>query len=117
MHDADEPVVIHVHPSLMRPITYLGMERVLGIFLGGCVVLSAVAGTMIWQSSRSTSLFLAGVIVVVLTFAIPKVQEMTRTDPIMRRIAIRHVTHQRYYPAIAHLSSRGPLVRKGIVQP
>jgi len=101
----------------MRPVTYLGMERVLGIFLGGCLLLGTVAGAMIWQSSRPTTFLLAGFVLVVLTLAVPKVQEMTRNDPLMRRIAIRHLTHQRYYPARAHRGGRGPLVRKRYVSP
>ena len=96
--DMDEPREIQIHPSLNRPRLILGGERELVIYVG---VISAVLifGLVSWWSTILGILFWI--------FAMAVLVRMGKADALMRRVYLRHVRYQPYYPARSGLNPVG----------
>jgi type IV secretory pathway TrbD component len=114
---SEDDEVVHVHASLMRPVTYVGMERTLAIVVIGIVVLSGASAIVVGQRDGAAAFGFVVFGLAVATVVVPLVQWMTRADPHMRKVAIRHMAHQEYYPAWPHLTGAGHVARKRHASP
>jgi type IV secretion system protein VirB3 len=98
-----EPVRTRVRQSLLRPLLILGSEREL-VYGSGmiCAILVfslgdlklALIGVAFWFGS-------------LIAF-----QRMSKHDPQMTRVYIRHLNKKIYYPALPHASAPDPIIKK-----
>jgi type IV secretion system protein VirB3 len=93
----DAPREVTIHASVHRPRLILGADRELVIFLGLIAAILVFALVTWWSVILGTLLWLVGVALLV---------RMGKADPLMRKVYVRHVRYQAFYPAKgAHNSS------------
>jgi type IV secretion system protein VirB3 len=94
----DTPRAITIHPSVHRPRLILGADRELVLFVGLISAILVFALVSWWSILMGILLWLVGVALLV---------RMGKEDPLMRKIYVRHVRYQAFYPAKSGLQSSG----------
>jgi len=84
--------VARVHPGLVRPITFLGLERALGALYGTLLLLLTVGVRF-----HRWGLLCAGLLVLLL----PLLRKVTESDPQGFAAYLRSLRYQPFYPARA----------------
>ena len=96
-----EPRGIRVYQSLIRPILMLGADRILAILLFMIVGLLVLA--LPWTK---LSMSVAGGLLLI---GHPLLVILCKYDPDWRRIVLRLISYQRFYPAAAHPTAYRPI--------
>ena len=86
----DTPRQITIHPSVDRPRLILGADREMVIFVGLISAILVFALVTWWSIMLGIGLWLVGVALLV---------RMGKEDPQMRKVYLRHVRYQAFYPA------------------
>lgn len=94
----DLPREIAIHPSLHRPRLILGGDRELVIFVGLISAILVFALVTWWSIILGILLWLCGAAFLA---------QIGKRDTLMRKIYVRHVKYQGFYPAKAGLNSSG----------
>lgn len=94
----DAPREIIIHPSVDRPRLILGADRELVIFVGLMSAILVFALVTWWSIILGIFFWLVGVALLV---------RMGKLDALMRKVYLRHVKYQAFYPAKAALRSSG----------
>ena len=97
------PRKIDVHLSLTRPILMMGCER------EPLIVSAVIAVTLVFMLGNLI-LALAGVAFWIV--AVGVMQRMTKADPQLSKIYLRHSRYRTFYPAQSCVSSVVPAIRK-----
>ena len=92
------PREITIHPSVHRPRLILGADRELVIFLGLMSAIQVFALVTWWSIISGILLWLVGGALLV---------RIGKADPLMRKVYLRHIKYQPYYPAKGDLNSSG----------
>jgi type IV secretory pathway TrbD component len=100
----DTPRDITIHPSVHQPRLILGADRELVIFLGLISAILVFALVIWWSILLGVALWLVGVALLV---------RMGKEDPMMRKVYLRHVRYQAFYPAKAGLHLSGVRLPRG----
>jgi type IV secretion system protein VirB3 len=94
----DTPRQIKIHASVDRPRLILGADREMVIFIGLISAILVFALVTWWSIVLGVGLWLVGVAVLA---------RMGKEDPQMRKVYLRHVKYQSFYPARGELRASG----------
>ncbi len=86
----NQPREVMIHQSANRPNLLMGCDRELLLF-------SALIAAILAFSLATWWGVLTGVVFWV--FAVAVLSRMAKADPLMRKVYVRHVKYQSYYPA------------------
>ena len=86
----DTPRQTTIHPSVHRPRLILGADRELVIFIGLISAILVFALVTWWSIPLGIGVWLLGVALLV---------RMGKEDTMMRKVYLRHVRYQAFYPA------------------
>ena len=95
MHDETRTMLhrLPVHRASLRPFSFMGMEREMGLLLVLAIVLIAFSALQ----AGSFRLLLIGAALWAILFAAFK--GLARADPMMSRVYLRHIRYQALYDA------------------
>jgi type IV secretion system protein TrbD len=93
-----------IHASVLRPRLILGADRELVLFIGLISAIFVFALVTWWSVTLGIGLWLVGVALLV---------RMGKEDPLMRKVYLRHVRYQAFYPAKGGLHLSGVRLRRG----
>lgn len=102
---SEEPRMIPVHVSLIRPILLMGAEREL-------LLSSAIIAAVLVMSLERLVFTIAGIIFWCMSLAL--LQRAAKADPQFSRVYLRHVRYRAYYAAQSRVTARLPYVREGM---
>src|SRR5579872_704693 len=100
----DAPRQIAIHPSVDRPRLILGADREMVLFIGLISAILVFALVTWWSILLGTGLWLTGVALLV---------RMGKADTQMRKVYLRHVRYQAFYPAKSGIHSAGVRLPRG----
>lgn len=104
--DRERPTEHPIHPSLVRPVLYLGVERpVIGLEATLCFALVLGAGP---------SLATLGVAAVVMLVVHPVMAWLTAKDPLATEVAVRSRAYADFYAPHAALRGHQPRPRPSL---
>jgi type IV secretion system protein TrbD len=83
---------VMIHQSANRPNLLLGCDREMILFVGLISAILAFALSSWWGVMTGIALWVAAVAVL---------SRVGKADPLMRKVYVRHVRYQTYYPASA----------------
>jgi type IV secretory pathway TrbD component len=89
---------VTIHQSLNRPVAVLGCDRELVLGAAGIASIFALS-TQTWWGALIALLFWGGSVAVL--------RRMHKSDPFMRKVAVKHLRYDEYYPAKSGLHKYG----------
>ena len=90
MDNATRPREIIIHQSANRPNTLLGADREL-VLLAIMIAFALGISLATWWGVGMAALFWIGAVAVL--------QRMGKADPLLRKVYLRHIRYQCWYPA------------------